>query len=182
MTRGESLHSFLTHICRPRDAYRYTSLGSTYNTFRNPALLVQAPTPTMSSNGTAPPVNGSAPPMRHGLSTLTVVHASDALPSVHTLNVVADPDTMCGPGSSMHGSALPNISTLQVIAGDPSRVCIGRSPSPDPPRQGEQTTDNPSLSNGHGERYLPAYELKDGSFERAGRGSRPEPQAANGGA
>ncbi|VDB85145.1 unnamed protein product [Peniophora sp. CBMAI 1063] len=171
----------------------YTSLGSTYNTFRNPALLVKSTTPEMSQNGNTPHLNGRAPALRHGISTLSTVngaeHGSDALPSVHSLNVVADPDTTCGPGSSMHDSALPNVSTLQMVAGDPSRVCIGRSPSPDP--RSQQSGSSPNTSNGvHGapirngeaqneQRYLPAYELKDGTFERAGRGSRPMAPAVN---
>ncbi|KZV75626.1 adenine nucleotide alpha hydrolases-like protein [Peniophora sp. CONT] len=177
----------------------YTSLGSTYNTFRNPALLDKSSSPAMSSNEAAPNTNAVAPTLRHGLSTLSVVNgvgpassATDVLPSVHSLDVVADPDTTCGP-AGMSSSALPNISTLRVVAGDPSRVCTGGSPPSDSHSQpgGLSSEDThggahtPPTSNGgveDRERYLPAYELKDGSFERAGRGSRPVPQTVNGSA
>jgi FAD synthetase len=98
---------------------RYTSLGSTYNTFPNPALRVQPPH-SPSESGEEPAHTKQPPPY---LCTST-----EGVPPV-------DPVTVNGNGSPTHAACPPQ--------------------------------------------YRPAYELLDGSLERAGRGpvtaSRPEP-------
>lgn len=107
------------------DIVRYTSLGSTYNTFKNPALLIPAyETSAPSHAPTADTVPGAIKKGTHGLNG----HAARATP--------------------------------------PSRLPTSRHDS-------YTGTGSPVLITEAEKRYRPAYELLDGSLERAGRGKAP---------
>ncbi|KAG1743753.1 uncharacterized protein EDB91DRAFT_1236711 [Suillus paluster] len=141
----------------------YTSLGSTYNTFPNPALLV-----TDSDSSDLFP------------SSLTVV-ANDP----NTMCLVEPPP----PKSFMNGSLGP----FTIIANNPSQTCFAepaltlRETEPssgssetlgpflvlanDPNTQCHAEVNGSRGANGvsYSPRYRPAYELQDGALERAGR-------------
>ena len=174
----------------------YTSLGSTYNTYRNPALRINTATNGVSSNGLAS----------------SVPKSSGTIPDVSKLSVLSDPAYFCEPspgtvdafyqrfpksrgsnGATINGHVAPtngagsgqlsDTGGLVLLASDPDLTCDSSLHA----GCGDFTT--LALSNGNaapngkdvvanssdedGERYLPAYELKDGSLERLGRGKRP---------
>ncbi|KAF9453310.1 adenine nucleotide alpha hydrolases-like protein [Macrolepiota fuliginosa MF-IS2] len=123
----------------------YTSLGSTYNTFPNPALLLsETITNGHSFDTTVPPI---APPPVSPIPNLTEAAENDR---------GVPPSTDDAPASS---STAP-----------PSRVAkaytVPDGSSPLPP-----TADAQSQPVNTTARYSPAYELKDGSLERCGRGT-----------
>ncbi|KZT01354.1 adenine nucleotide alpha hydrolases-like protein [Laetiporus sulphureus 93-53] len=169
----------------------YTSLGSTYNTFRNPALLIQ------------PACTECLPP------TATVVSEIPPLAMPHSHPTDLDnhhphaPDTPVSdiPASDTI-SAFPLPDHIEIIPGDPGRVCIADANSINPlPDKLEMIRGDPSLTC-HADatgvdplpdrlqwipgdpsalciadacqcepRYRPAYELLDENLERAGRAS-----------
>ncbi|KAI0037065.1 hypothetical protein K488DRAFT_39976, partial [Vararia minispora EC-137] len=100
----------------------YTSLGSTFNTFRNPALRIP-----------------SAAALHDSFTSSTTCSPFE-LPSLRGLQH--------SESTSKASFALPDVRQLRVIS-------------------------DASATYGESERYLPAYELKDGAHERLGRGSRP---------
>jgi len=129
----------------------YTSLGSTYNTFPNPALLITSSqvseTPSIASSTftpstTLPPVTSN--PEADVLTPTAVL--SSIMSSTHTLN---------GPSP-----ALSNVlSQPSQHQGTPLAIDISWGDS--------------KMTNGP--RYKPAYELQDGTLERSGRGiSQPQ--------
>ncbi|KAG2034433.1 hypothetical protein BDR03DRAFT_924136 [Suillus americanus] len=104
----------------------YTSLGSTYNTFPNPALLV------------------------------TDSDSSTTLPS--SLTVVANnPNTMCLVEPTPSKSSIETLGPFQVLASDPNTQCHA------------EVNDRSANGINFPPRYRPAYELRDGALERAGR-------------
>ncbi|KAG9307971.1 hypothetical protein JVU11DRAFT_12777 [Chiua virens] len=157
----------------------YTSLGSIYNTFPNPALRVQddvsSETPSSFTvvanqpNGMC--INGtSAPEHAAGYFKGLTVIASDpnstctAEPHIETIGLSCGPSCDLSLGSfrviasDPHSTCTvePRMDTLdsfQAIATDPLTVCLAESKLQPPP-----------LS-----RYKPAYMLQDESLERAGR-------------
>ncbi|KAL6306918.1 hypothetical protein BKA93DRAFT_823744 [Sparassis latifolia] len=198
----------------------YTSLGSSYNTFRNPALLVQSPcarcsraqssasdvtsiSPSTSPSSPATDArNGArkAAPDKPPTSTppygdLIVVPGDrnaicfaegvgDPLPD--KLEVLpGDPQAMCFADESVR-DPLPEM--FEMIRGDPRATCIvdDRGCDPIPNRAAlEVITGDPAVvcyadADASGAcvctgaatcapRYRPAYELRDGNLERAGR-------------
>ncbi|KAG6852971.1 hypothetical protein C0991_007782 [Blastosporella zonata] len=123
----------------------YTSLGSTFNTFPNPALLIES-TSTSTTSSNAPP------------SASSIISPATALTSVMstTHNVPPPPEKdLLSPGgvlstyiSSIHTEPQGNSYTT----GQPTSPNVWRmSGIPEP-------------------RYRPAYELRDGNLERSGRG------------
>ncbi|KAI0267281.1 hypothetical protein BC834DRAFT_968807 [Gloeopeniophorella convolvens] len=99
----------------------YTSLGSTYNTFRNPALLVRDNSST--SNGVKPSASK---------------HNSEPMPHISSLSVISsDPSTFCEPPPS-DGATTPVTESskvvaqwdpegLVIVASNPDFVCFGDS-------------------------------------------------------
>lgn len=136
---------------------RYTSLGSTYNTFRNPALKIQSSSDASSSK--------SIP--------ITPVTSKQHLPT--QLN---------GDSRTSHHQVELDVPTLpddlemlitdseEICLGEPGNgsTCSGKSCRTDDDECDSSNTDTP-IAGGSGEMYRPAYELKDGSLERAGRAS-----------
>ena len=127
-------------ICMKRPVYRYTSLGSTFNTLRNPALRIQP------SCDHAPHPVESTPSIPSPLFDATAARISgDELP--------ASPSQ----GHSFLDALVPlKLDSAEMCMGDYCAVPL----APPAPVEGDCTCE---------ERYRPAYELLDGSLERAGR-------------
>ncbi|KAF8065067.1 hypothetical protein FPV67DRAFT_1501356 [Lyophyllum atratum] len=122
----------------------YTSLGSTFNTFPNPALLIESP----SSQRDDPPPSASS-----------VISPGTALSSVmsttHEHPQPPEKDLL-----SPTGVLSTYISSTHTRAPGPNGL-----PTPEP------TSPNVWRMSGVPEpRYRPAYELLDGNLERSGRG------------
>lgn len=191
------------------DARRYTSLGSTYNTFRNPALLIQPACggcsvhPSHSSQACStvalPSCPTPAPASLHDPDNIHPHAPSSALPNGQADTLPArfeviptDPLKQCI-ADSMGCDPLPDV--LEMIHGNPQNACYHDAgtdfahssivstaidangymqPLPDAGTL-EIIDGNSGLhcvfDNGECRcRYRPAYELVDGSLERAGRG------------
>lgn len=166
MTKGK-------HTCTHRDPSlrgenRYTSLGSTYNTFPNPALRVQddasldlfpssvtviADEPNAVCTVETPPSRQPKPTVEDGhLENFTVI--------------ASDPESTCSIETRMDWADLSDTSpgtfgSFRIIANDPFTTCVAESKFVN--------------GNGHAKpplqsaRYRPAYILLDESLERAGR-------------
>jgi FAD synthetase len=145
------LYYFLTAILPPIATIRYTSLGSTYNTFPNPALVIE----------TSPFATADSPP----LSTTSVVSSTTALSTAvsitHTLPKPPS-DVLCPTAalSTIHSPPGGSAINLNDIS-----VAISPIPSTDSP----EDPDIPSAPATAEPRYRPAYELLDENLERAGR-------------
>ncbi|KAJ7672551.1 hypothetical protein DFH06DRAFT_1176690 [Mycena polygramma] len=111
---------------------RYTSLGSTYNTFPNPALLVDIP-------GSAPS-NSSSALLTPGTALTTVLSSTHSTPQ----------------------PATPSLSPTTVLSDYISSTHTRH----------ENGVATPVSPDGR-QYYRPAYELAEGTLERAGRGSKP---------
>ncbi|KAI0249781.1 hypothetical protein BJV78DRAFT_1224822 [Lactifluus subvellereus] len=177
----------------------YTSLGSTYNTFRNPALLVHDGTPLQLRRGAQelshPVVNlpGETTSKLVVAAKMTTQPVSDG-----SATVAPEPNSVfcadVNPSSAIYPpkstsvrrqqGELPDLASLQMIINDPATACHGP-----PEQEGAQggraedravppTTDkdapnedaNPATGT---PRYRPAYELADAAHERLGRGTQP---------
>ncbi|KAH8998037.1 hypothetical protein EDB92DRAFT_1837543 [Lactarius akahatsu] len=174
----------------------YTSLGSTYNTFRNPALLVA---------NDEPDVYGSSPSALHLTNTIpnpVVVAVKMSISDSSATPVASDPKPpYCANGdpkvvlvrkpSSGQGD-LPDLTSLQIIASDPETACgipvqktvkrfeaeaardelVDDAATADAPAP-HYTPNNDASLPAPTPRYRPAYELADGAHERLGRGTHP---------
>ncbi|KZT22951.1 adenine nucleotide alpha hydrolases-like protein [Neolentinus lepideus HHB14362 ss-1] len=130
----------------------YTSIGSTYNTFPNPALKIQPSCATLPNGSTTPFPNGT------GVSTRRSLPEHAAL-----VTLSSDPATTC----------FPDNGELITVSVDPSATCFDDSCSgcgDGPVVNGNAVLGDGSASTETQVRYRPAYELVDGSLERAGRG------------
>lgn len=140
----------------------YTSLGSTYNTLPNPALLVK----DSDSSHTLP---SSLTVVANNPNAMCFVESTppkSSLNDIGPFTIIADnPDQIClaDPVSDLRESEPPRstLGPFQVLVNDPNTQC-----------QGEV---NNRSANGVRlpPRYRPAYELQDGALERAGRVSGP---------
>ncbi|KAF4613016.1 hypothetical protein D9613_011029 [Agrocybe pediades] len=132
----------------------YTSLGSTFNTFPNPALLVP-PSPSTEMPLTASSIITPSTTLSHVMSD---THQTSTAPSSNKDNTNNDPLTPTGILSSI-------MSATHTLAKGvlPSSIT-------GPARQSVivETQRPPSLKIA---RYRPAYELQDGNLERSGRGT-----------
>lgn len=145
----------------------YTSLGSTYNTFRNPALRVS---PCCSK---APATNGSAD---DSLDSVTPQNGSAKTPtvaSVHKNGCASAPCDILSPSFTNGCHNIPDgLVQLELNSAEMCSV------------DGECTLSKANGTNGfshcaellevpcnHEERFRPAHELADGSLERFGRAS-----------
>jgi FAD synthetase len=153
---------------------RYTSLGSIYNTFPNPALLVPDSVSsdmfpsslTVVANNPSAMCIGETPAPRqpkaaeyNSLGGFTVIASNpeSTCPAEPSIEPSMEPPKLTS-GASSDDSAL---GSFCVIANDPSTTCFAE--------------ENLVNSNGHVKPpsqltlYKPAYMLQDGSLERAGR-------------
>ncbi|KAF9224752.1 adenine nucleotide alpha hydrolases-like protein [Gyrodon lividus] len=151
----------------------YTSLGSIYNTFPNPALLVPDNTPsdmfpslvTLVANDPSAMCIAETP-----LAPCQPKAAEDNNLGAFTI-IASDPESTCAAEPSLEPPELVNglssddtLGSFRVIANNPYTVCLAEG--------------RPVNGNGHVKpppqppRYRPAYMLQDGSLERAGRVSR----------
>ncbi|KAG2007053.1 FMN adenylyltransferase, variant 2 [Coprinopsis cinerea AmutBmut pab1-1] len=121
----------------------YTSLGSTYNTFPNPALLVSpSPIPTSAlSPGTA---------LSQVMSTTHTEPGGGVISPTTALAECMSSTHIHRSGTTSNGNGVATPGTGDVKANGLSIETEVAAP-----------------------RYLPAYELKDGSLERSGRGLVP---------
>ncbi|KIJ06065.1 hypothetical protein PAXINDRAFT_103521 [Paxillus involutus ATCC 200175] len=152
----------------------YTSLGSIYNTFPNPALLVPDSVSsdmfpsslTVVANNPSAMCIGETPAPRqpkaaedNSLGGFTVIASNpeSTCPAEPSIEPSMEPPKLTS-GASSDDSAL---GSFCVIANDPSTTCFAE--------------ENLVNSNGHVKPpsqltlYKPAYMLQDGSLERAGR-------------
>lgn len=139
----------------------YTSLGSTYNTFPNPALLVK----DFDSSTTLP---SSLTVVANNPNTMCLVEPT---PSKSFMNgfgpftiIANNPDQTCfaDPVFDLRETESPRSSTetlgsFRVIANNPNTQCHAEV--------NDRTANGVNLPP----RYRPAYELQDGALERAGR-------------
>ncbi|KAJ6588294.1 hypothetical protein B0H19DRAFT_1098652 [Mycena capillaripes] len=116
--------------------YGYTSLGSTYNTFPNPALLVAIPASASASAPSAP----SPALLTPGTALTTVLSSTHSIPQQDT----------------------PSPSPISVLSAYISSTHTRH----------ENAVATPTSPDGR-HYYRPAYELAEGTLERAGRGSKP---------
>ena len=138
---------------------RYTSLGSTFNTFPNPALRVPCSPDSAHSFPTSLVIVADNP-------STTCTAEKPAVPpriahAFGPLTVIANnPEGICTAENSSDGGP----HCLRVIADDPSTTCrVECAPAPPSSTGGEHWRQPGAF------RYRPACELTDGSLERAGR-------------
>ncbi|KAI0634068.1 hypothetical protein C8Q77DRAFT_725337 [Trametes polyzona] len=178
----------------------YTSLGSTYNTFPNPALRVQGscascPLPNGSSRAQASTSSGNSngfpPPTQPSSSSPSsadprrTAPLPPSLPDTFTVLDGGNPQTVCIGDTHPHPSSssatggghapLPHRALLTDLTRVGGQMCWvdGSDEYPSPP---------PASGAGCAckARYRPAYELLDGSLERAGRASGVAAPSAEG--
>ncbi|KAF8805574.1 adenine nucleotide alpha hydrolases-like protein [Phlegmacium glaucopus] len=129
----------------------YTSLGSTYNTFPNPALLITSPsvpeTPLTASSIITPPTNLSR-----------VMSDTHLIPDSSETNVVTPATVLSSSITTMHHTVVSETLRNSIL----SNVHQG------PPLAVGATCGDPEMIKLP--RYRPAYELQDGTLERSGRG------------
>ncbi|KIJ63684.1 hypothetical protein HYDPIDRAFT_41081 [Hydnomerulius pinastri MD-312] len=146
----------------------YTSLGSTYNTFPNPALIIpNTAAPDMFPSSVTVVAND---PSAMCLAEMPPVARQPKVAEGGNLGeftvIANDPERTCAAEPSMeppepNPDALSDdpLGSFRVIVNDPNTMCLAES--------------RPLNGNGHAKpsaaRYRPAYELTDGSLERAGR-------------
>lgn len=143
----------------------YTSLGSTYNTFPNPALLVtdSDSSNTLPSSLTIVANNPNTMCLAEPLPPKSFMNGS--VGSLGSFTIIANnPDQTCfaDPVCDLReteppGSSIELLGPFQVLANDPNTQCHAEV--------NEKSANSVSLPP----RYRPAYELQDGSLERAGR-------------
>ncbi|KAF8273753.1 hypothetical protein EI94DRAFT_1769208 [Lactarius quietus] len=169
----------------------YTSLGSTYNTFRNPALLIDDELlDGMQASSPSPHLRIPKTVVAAKMTTLPISDSS-ATPVVSQPPHV-DPEIVlvCKPPSGqLQQGDLPDLTSLQIVASDPDTAC-GIPVQQTAKRFGVEAARDESVGDAASApalctpskdvnlpaptpRYRPAYELADGAHERLGRGTHP---------
>ncbi|KAN0111740.1 hypothetical protein V8E52_008120 [Russula decolorans] len=164
----------------------YTSLGSTYNTFRNPALLVrdEGVSKVQSRSFLNPPHNA----LPETVPAPTKMTSAITLPDSKPLRCAdTEPSTsLPKPLSPQREQGdLPDVTSLQLIISDPVTECHGcpvQQAAAENAKQGvpqdgcvEEDVDNSHEAAKRAAptpRYRPAYELADAAHERLGRGTQ----------
>ncbi|KAF8645665.1 hypothetical protein AX16_007661 [Volvariella volvacea WC 439] len=174
----------------------YTSLGSTYNTFPNPALLIQEPSEYSPSPSPTPPnLDGSNSPAltksEYGSPNIPLVAlSSESLVS----SLLSSPDI----ASSVSTTSSSTLSSTETDSTTPTSSLLSASPyfqysdvKADGPLSRQRSTSSSTSATSTSlctpissvppstlmlswePRYRPAYELVDvdGSLERLGRGT-----------
>ncbi|KAH7920194.1 adenine nucleotide alpha hydrolases-like protein [Leucogyrophana mollusca] len=148
----------------------YTSLGSTYNTFPNPALRTSVsnlPSEALHPSLTLVASNPEGLCMVDPSFSTGAFSTSSPEPDLGTFTVIAsDPDKTCLAeprlvASTSSTSSDQSFGPFQVIVSDPNAMCIAE------PRSVRGLNGNGNASSSP--RYRPAHELHDGGLERAGR-------------
>jgi len=149
----------------------YTSLGSTYNTFPNPALLVTDSDSSHSLPSSLTIVANNLNTMCLAEPPLSTSFMNGSEGSLGNFTIIADnPNQTCfaEPVLDLRDSGIETLGPFQVLANDPNTQCLAEVGS--------------SSANGvgHPPQYRPAYELQDGSLERFGRVSGAIPPVMTG--
>lgn len=145
----------------------YTSLGSTYNTFPNPALLV---TDSDSSN-TLPSSLTAVAKHPNTMCLVEPTSPKSFINDIGPFTVIANsPDRTCfaDPVCDLKEtkslrSSIEMLGPVQVLASDPTTQCYA------------EVNNRSAIDVSLPPRYRPAYELQDGALERAGRVSGAAP-------
>ncbi|KIM41392.1 hypothetical protein M413DRAFT_445412 [Hebeloma cylindrosporum] len=135
----------------------YTSLGSTFNTFPNPALLVPSSPSTIETPLTASSLLTPSTTLSQVMSTTHTEPSSEGSLPISPTTALASltASTHTRPNGSLPGSITGKTASVPLTVNVPS--CA--------------PTNGASHKAPSAAKYLPAYELKDGNLERAGRGS-----------
>jgi len=164
----------------------YTSLGSTYNTFRNPALLVRDDdvSKAQSRSFLNPPLNlpETVPAPTKMTSAVT---SPDSKSPFYADTVPSDTSVTKPVSTQREQDALPDVTSLQMIVSDPVTECHGcpiQQAVAEDTKQGapQDGCIEGDVGNSHEAanraaptpRYRPAYELADAAHERLGRGTQ----------
>jgi FAD synthetase len=153
-------YSALHHTLLTR--YRYTSLGSTYNTFPNPALLVEDDNADGASEG------ASTRSLYAPSSTSGSRGTTDDTPETWSISM--------DEGKTGEGALHDHVNGASPASVKPASIKPASiKPTTSPSQKSASIASSVP-------RYRPAYELKDGSLERSGRGSskpvQPQQKAA----
>ncbi|KAL0946167.1 hypothetical protein HGRIS_012430 [Hohenbuehelia grisea] len=162
----------------------YTSLGSTFNTFPNPALLIQPScttddTPHITTTDLTSDAEGSVPPPATPYSAFAdVISPSTALSSVmNTTHTYPEADAGATLLTALENEGGVNLELADTTRNslDPKSAVNGTflsfSPVLSPAEGRHENGVLPGFSAPAPPRYRPAYELVDERLERAGRGS-----------
>jgi len=149
------------HILSPNFLhFRYTSLGSTFNTSPNPALLVPpAPTVAETPLTTSSLLTPSTTYPEVMSKTYSELSEEGGMPISPTSTLSSSESTHTRPNGSFAGSVTGSTSVSQQSA-LPLTINITSCVS----------TNGVSHRTSPTPQYLPAYELKDANLERSGRG------------
>lgn len=154
----------------------YTSLGSTFNTFPNPALripsssdasdffptsyVVVADNPNATCQAEQTPVSSQISLLDdQDLGAFTIVASNPES------TCIPEPTTDPKASHPRNSSAEVSYGHLSVIAADPSTICTAECTLLDESESSDAGISRQQSSS----RYRPAYELTDGGLERAGR-------------
>ncbi|KAF6751138.1 hypothetical protein DFP72DRAFT_851082 [Ephemerocybe angulata] len=163
----------------------YTSLGSTYNTFPNPALLVSSPESSIPQHlrklSVGSPVLSPATALT---SFMSKTHTEPESPGGGILSPSTALSSFMSSTHTHPNGSLPTTATSASNTFNATYAANGLSIDTTTNSKPTTTTSSTTTSRQNGDessfngkqqlpRYRPAYELMDGSLERSGRGLVP---------